>query len=192
MSFSKIFDHIIAVVFVLFLCVILFFTPALLTWIFNTGLAGYLMFLFLIFAALVFHSIIFGRQSVNWLSVESTITENTLTELQQNRATLHIKYLYKVYNTEYTNTTIRIGKGVRHISDAKELSSKYPLHSRVTVFYNPNNPKNATIEKGYQGDSIMPVLLLIGAGISAFFVFNNWSGIHPERFSIISDILKIK
>jgi hypothetical protein len=62
----------------------------------------------------------------------------------------HIEYRYLIGAIEYTSTQIRPGDQILSIyggNEAYDLVDQYPVGAEVDVFYNPEDPSQAVLEK---------------------------------------------
>ena len=57
-----------------------------------------------------------------------------------------IRYSYKVTDVAYESDVIRFGNLEGGLAQAEEFTGKYPIGATVAVRYNPDNPKQATLE----------------------------------------------
>lgn len=156
--------------------------PAVLSWICNTGIAGYIMFFTLFLFISVLISLLKANSSLSWRSVEGTITESILDGSRPENTSPRIKYSYFVDASEYSNTNVKFGKSVRIKSEAQKAIDKFKAGSKVQVFYNPLKPQNSVLEPGVDKSSLLlPVVLLLSMCTAAWFAFKNWSGFKYER-----------
>jgi hypothetical protein len=68
--------------------------------------------------------------------------------------------------------TISFGSKLYWLFSAQEVAAMYPVGEKVTVYYNPDNPKIATLEPGISVGSfvilgVSAIILLVG--LSCFF-----------------------
>lgn len=115
-----------------------------------------------------------SRSTRNWPVVEAVITKFD-TRRQRSPgdsgapATIaDVRYNYVVDGIEYHNDTISLSQyGSSSASHAVKEARRYPAGSRVTVYYNPENPHDAVLEHktpwifiglfaGLGGDSYLP------------------------------------
>jgi hypothetical protein len=84
-----------------------------------------------------------------WSSAPGSIVESELRSRKRSRRRIyypHIVYQYTVMGQTYTGK--RISPGVDSGSSrARELVAKYPPGAPVTVYYDPQNPSDAALEK---------------------------------------------
>lgn len=82
-----------------------------------------------------------------------------------------VEYTYIVGNRLYTSRRIKlVGNTSTSHSDAQEIRRRYPKGKIVDVYYNPNNPAQATLKLGQPLTPIILVFLGILFGGMAFFV----------------------
>jgi hypothetical protein len=59
-------------------------------------------------------------------------------------------YSYEVNGQEFQGQTIKAGDqymSIRFTGDAMKTMSRYPVGSKVTVYYNPANPAESALER---------------------------------------------
>ena len=95
-----------------------------------------------------------ARQSRDWPSVPGIIqtTEIIYEGVKSPRARPHITYTYQVNGTKYESN--RINFSFAHIfwkKEAADVLARYPIHATVTVYYNPAQPAQSTLEQRHAG-----------------------------------------
>ncbi len=113
-----------------------------------------------------------ARKTRHWPCVEGIIEESRLSS--DNHDLLpHILFRYTIRQSDYKRTM----EFPVDITPSQEFSTsyvqKYPVGARVQVYYNPNNPQNATLEPGLgKGDWLIFVIGLgmLFFGIGLFFL----------------------
>jgi hypothetical protein len=82
-----------------------------------------------------------------------------------NIYTPEICYSYNVLSQEYNSNKIGVfgSLGTSSSVRAFNITKKYPVNSRVTVYYNPDNPKDSVLEQGVKSENI--VFLVIGVAL---------------------------
>jgi hypothetical protein len=71
-----------------------------------------------------------------------------------------VKYAYQVGTQNYQSRTIAPGPEIGG-SGAGKVISRYPINTLVTVYYNPQNPSDAVLEKKAPAQSLMWLLLIV-------------------------------
>jgi hypothetical protein len=113
--------------------------------------------------------------SGSWPSVPGTVSESTVKETAVRHRdssssdtdySARIVFGYQVNGIRYTTTTLHFGQteGSSDSSEAALRRFRYPEGAKVIVYYDPNNPEHACIEKGFDSD----VLWLPAAGLAFF------------------------
>jgi hypothetical protein len=75
-----------------------------------------------------------------------------------------VRYEYEVDGTTYVSCTISFGSKLYFGRfSAQEVVATYPVGEKTTVYYNPNNPRIATLEPGISMGSFIVL------GLSAVF-----------------------
>jgi hypothetical protein len=96
--------------------------------------------------------------SQNWPSVNGTIQEvkavknyhtGAADDINVDTYSPKLRYSFTVEGTEYSSDRIAFGYGKTFTSESAALSSipKYSQGSLVTVYYNPENPNEAVLER---------------------------------------------
>jgi hypothetical protein len=90
-----------------------------------------------------------------WASTNGKVLRSQL-QTSDDETHADIEYEYRVIGTRYTSTRIAAGM----LLNPQDAVSTYAVGATVTVFYNPDNPADAILERG----SNVLALALIGAG----------------------------
>jgi hypothetical protein len=111
-----------------------------------------------------------AQGSQNWLSTAATITQS---EVGQSSSSDHdgprtyyrpvVEYTYQVGAQTYTGKRIAFGpaKASARSASVQAALGKYPQGGAVTVYYDPNNPAEAVLEKQAAGTTAMLVLGIV-------------------------------
>lgn len=104
-----------------------------------------------------------------------------------------VEYQYSVDGIDYTSHNVTLD-GLRsgaHVGDGKaeaeEVLSRYPLNSKVTVYYDPNEPANATLQPGASKNNLfVPIFSVVLIALGAYWLRSmlcaetgddeNWAG----------------
>src|SRR5262249_34547455 len=80
-----------------------------------------------------------------------------------------IRYRYSVAGTEHQSTHIRTGEvgGDTLELDPKDLVAKYPIGARVDVYYDPENPSHAALERTTKSNPAVAIVFLAVFGFIA-------------------------
>lgn len=84
-----------------------------------------------------------------------------------------ITYQYSVNGTDYVNNRFsRHHSLINRTSVIENILAKYPVGSTVTVYYDPQNPAESFLEKGFGSatNKLLLVILLLSLGIIAVVV----------------------
>jgi hypothetical protein len=108
-----------------------------------------------------------GWPSVPGEIVEARISRNSHEDSDGDTSYSYsprLKYTYTVQNQTYTGSQITFGFQKTHASElaAAAALQRYPVGAKVNVFYNPQNPKDAALERKAGG---------AGAGLVIGIVF---------------------
>jgi hypothetical protein len=117
-----------------------------------------------------------AQASQQWLStsgkiLESRIVQTTSTDDDGNTTTsyhLAAKYEYEVGGRQYINDKCTIGRVPKPISRKRtqETLARYPVGGVVPVYYNPQNPQEAVLDREAP---LSNTVLIIGIAIVLFF-----------------------
>ena len=134
----------------------------------NANILGTLICIFVgvAFLLIYFRNLAKVRASQDWLQVEGRVLESWVRREESNDGEggvsisyfPEIRYQYKVMGNEYQGENIAFGGkagGLR--SWANRKVAKYPTGSNVMIYYQPDNPTNAVLER-----SVSIVLLVFG------------------------------
>ncbi len=103
-----------------------------------------------------------GRSTRQWPSVSGEITEALLAS-EENDLLPDIRFTYIVDSQRYEGR-LRFPAGTTPMPGfAHHQLEKYPLGSQVTVYYNPRNPAESTLEPGAEDDWLV---LATGIGVT--------------------------
>ena len=130
-------------------------------------------------------------QSVDWPSTPGRIVESSITtsipdrRIDNTRSTTYapsVEYIYTVQDVEYHGKRIGFGdviKSTRHEADA--VIQHYFKNAMVSVYYNPQNPAEAVLEKkvGSQSGFLVLVIVflllgLISCGVSLWAIISQF------------------
>lgn len=92
-----------------------------------------------------------------WPTVEGTVTKSQVRRRRGNRS-LRMRYEYDVNGQTYESGQIAFFGRVL-AGTVTERRKRYPLGTKVTVYYNPDNPAVAVLEPGAR------IVSFLGAGL---------------------------
>jgi hypothetical protein len=115
--------------------------------------------------------------------IASAVLERVFRDAQNYSARRYIpevRYVYEVDGTQRENDVIQMGLGDLGYmieKQALEHAARYPVHARVSVWYDPANPTFAVLEAGQVSgiNKIVAGVLYLVLGLGAF-VFAIWTG----------------
>lgn len=100
-------------------------------------------------------------ETKHWPSVEGTIITSEMSG--GTKVAPIVRYLYYVDDQEYSFDQVnplKLGRGQKKY--AQRVLDKYPMDAKVTVYYNPSDPKSAVLEPGtIAGNYWIPLIGLI-------------------------------
>lgn len=125
------------------------------------------------FGAVLWGWIIFAkaRKTLRWLMVEGVIEQSAPTS-KTNDLLPHIQFSYTVALHIYQRT-LEFPDGTNPSPElATSYAKKYPAGAKVSVYYNPEQPDQATLEPGLaRGDWMIPVLGIAAMALGIFALF---------------------
>jgi hypothetical protein len=129
---------------------------------------GILGIVLLILNAVFFGIIFFMRRKMaqvsQWPSTMGTVAMSTIERRSSGEGGYSdypvVQYAYQVNGQAYQSLKLAPGPEVGG-SGARKVVAKYPAGAQVMVFYNPQNPSDAVLEKKAPAQWLMWLLLLI-------------------------------
>ncbi len=119
-----------------------------------------------------------AQSSTTWPTTVGTITVSKVETSTDDDGTTYrplVKFSYQVNGQSWTGDTVFFGGGKISFSNyryANKIVNKYPVTTRVNVFYNPSKPNIAVIEAGVTKKTF--IQFTFG---SLFFILGLWFGI---------------
>lgn len=108
-----------------------------------------------------------AEESQNWSSTPGIITESYVRK-EENRDSdgypttsyyPEVRYAYEFLGTKYTGDKIAFGESVGgSLKKAQDALAQYPVGKNMAVYYDPNNPEDAVLERRVSGK----MMLIIG------------------------------
>ena len=128
--------------------------------------------------------------SASWPSVGGTVvsshvkksTSSRGTGRNRRRSTSHravVIYQYTLAGRTHTARRLSFGATDSSASTARQVVSRYPAGTAVTVFYDPDDPDQATLETGTTSGTYLP--LGIGITLAAVGAFMAIGGLHARK-----------
>ncbi|MBT3337168.1 MAG: DUF3592 domain-containing protein [Anaerolineae bacterium] len=95
-----------------------------------------------------------AEESLGWSSTVGRITKSLMrreTSYESSNTLYYpeVEYTYEFLGTEYTGDRITFGgsTGNSNRNKSEETLAKYPVGENITVYYDPNNPEDAALER---------------------------------------------
>jgi hypothetical protein len=99
----------------------------------------------------------------NWPSIPGTVVSSQVVSRSDGEGGTTdypaVTYSYSVVGSNYKGSKIAPGMEVGGMGAAKTVA-RYPVDSKVTVYYNPENPADAVLEK--KAPAIMWIYIVLG------------------------------
>jgi len=129
--------------------------------------AGIIVFVLFILNAIFLAVIYFMRKKMaevsQWPSTMGNVVMSTIDRRSSSDGYTDypvVQYSYQVNGQAYQNTKLAPGPEVGG-SGARGVVAKYPAGAQVMVFYNPQNPSDAVLERKAPAQWLMWLLLVI-------------------------------
>jgi hypothetical protein len=138
------------------------------SWLF---MACFAMFIPCAIAATIVYKIQQARRAAAWPSTQGRIvrSESKAVKRQQMEDPTKVstvplvEYVFSVGGTEYRSRRIRIGKIADSSSEVDAVLERYRIGRTLPVFYNPDNPKEAVLERDLPASA--PFMYAIAGGV---------------------------
>jgi hypothetical protein len=93
--------------------------------------------------------------SQDWLGVQGKIIESRIEKRESTdydgSSTTHytaiVRYTYSVMGEEFTGDRVAFGIKAIDKNSANEIINRYPVDNTVMIYYDPNNPGQAVLER---------------------------------------------
>jgi hypothetical protein len=134
----------------------------------------------LVLLYIYFRSLAQVRASEGWSAVQGTVVESWVrrSDTTDNDGSVsssyypEVRYKYQVMGNEFQGEKITFGpKGGGNHYAAEKVIAKYPSGANVMVYYQPDKPNNAVLERSVSRMLLVFGIILVAAGI---FIFVLW------------------
>lgn len=138
----------------------------------------------ILFISFGLYEVCIAHSSSNWKAVTGSITESKLIETKHGRRNRiyhepYVAYVYSLNGEQFSSNRIIIGEAAYDTLDESSHSrssrwlTQFPLGKEVTVYVNPENPRQSVLVRGMHQVSFFKVYL----GLACFVAFA--ISIHP-------------
>ena len=109
------------------------------------------------------------RASQSWQSTPGTVTGSDpsegswILERPRQRYSPDVRYTYRVGGTDYEATRLFFGMTRTSRYNAQVMSDRFPPGTKVLVYYNTSNPRDAVLERSTSWGTLGTVVMLIFA-----------------------------
>ncbi len=123
-----------------------------------------------------------AKQSIAWPTTQGVIVNSEVVrERNRNSSssgssvtyTADVMFEFQLDGQTYSSNNVSFGQySSSSASDARKIVRAYPANSRVTVYYNPDNPDESVLEPGVSAGSYMILgmgILFSAIGVLGFF-----------------------
>ncbi len=145
----------------------------------NTLIPMIFVIIGLVLLFIYFRNLVKVRASQAWPTAQGTVLQSWVRKSRSTDSdggdsySYHpeVHYQYQIMGREYQGNNIAFGPQVGGHSRAEKTIEKYPTGANVTVYYQPDNPDNAILER-----SISKVLLIMGLVfiLAGIFIYLRW------------------
>lgn len=110
------------------------------------------------------------RASQSWEEAQAVITRSERRQGERGaqdrepKYEFQVAYQFQVDGTPYTGNRYTLDLQRVDQSGVDDLVAKYPEGSQVTILYDPDNPGNSTIARGYGFSGWLFLLMALGTG----------------------------
>jgi len=134
----------------------------------------------LVMIYIYFRNLVKVRASQAWPNIQGTVLQSWVRQSSSidddgsvsYRYHPEIHYQYQIMGTEYQGNKIAFGPKVSgNRSRAEKMIEKYPTGANVTVYYRPDKPANAVLERSISKVSLVLGLILLLAGILIYVLW---------------------
>ncbi len=113
------------------------------------------------------------RESDNWVPATAQIVSGNISAQKGSKNTsyvVNIRYTYTVLGQIFEGGQFSFGSegtGYDTRNRAEKVIAQYPAGSQATIYYDPNNPQQAVLERKYDstGATLAVILGVIGTGM---------------------------
>ena len=118
-----------------------------------------------------------------WPQATGTVTQSGLDTDDGYRT--HVIYKYTVNGGGYSSSRVRFGTPTTYIrkSSAEAAISRYPVDSHLTVYYDPENPAEAVLDRTSPGGLeyiIIGVILLVLTALVIIYPAHTTAATNPK------------
>lgn len=121
-----------------------------------------------------------AKAAQSWPVIPGTVVNSTVVEHEDTDSEGHstvtyeplVEYHYNVMGQVYTAKRVAFGANRFTYKKAAEITARYPAGAQVTVHYNPDKVKDATLETSASGGKLFTILgaVMGGVGLVVFIV----------------------
>ncbi|MBI5946392.1 MAG: DUF3592 domain-containing protein [Chloroflexi bacterium] len=113
------------------------------------------------------------RESENWAPAVAQIVSGNISAQRGSKSTsyvVNVRYAYSVLGQSYEGGQFSFGSegtGYDTRKKAEKVIAQYPAGSQAAIYYDPNNPQQAVLERKYDstGAILAAILGTLGAGM---------------------------
>jgi hypothetical protein len=116
-----------------------------------------------------------GRKSQEWPSIQGKVTSSKVRSDNNRRSSRRnyypeIRYEYTIEDKVYRGKRYQFGISLYYYGQdlTQAILHEYNVGKKVKVYYNPDNPKLATLQTGISGWVLIPGFFICTIGIVAF------------------------
>lgn len=114
-----------------------------------------------------------AKSAQSWPSMPGTVNRSEVVEHEDtdsdggSTVTYEpvVEYQYSVMGQPFTGKRIAFGANRFNYKKAVEIAARYPLGARVNVYYNPEKPKDSTLETSASGGKLFVIFGAVMAAV---------------------------
>lgn len=114
-----------------------------------------------------------AKSAQSWPSMPGTVNRSEVVEHEDtdsdggSTVTYEpvVEYQYSVMGQPFTGKRIAFGANRFNFKKAVEIAARYPLGARVNVYYNPEKPKDSTLETSASGGKLFVIFGAVMAAV---------------------------
>lgn len=121
-----------------------------------------------------------AKTAQSWPSMPGTVNRSEVVEHEDtdseggSTVTFEpvVEYQYAVMGQPFTGKRIAFGANRFNYKKAVEIAARYPIGARVNVYYNPDKPKDSTLETTASGGKLFTIsgAVMAAGGLVALII----------------------
>ncbi len=114
-----------------------------------------------------------ARKAASWPSIEAVVVRSDIVSTLDDDPKFEITYQYSINNVAYKGERLSFGPTSDSPGYRRKMANKYPIGSKIRIFYNPLKPEVSTIfANKVDSGSIIFILGGLIMGFAALVIHN--------------------